>query len=340
MSHEISIETRGAGGWILLNRHGALNALTYSMLETIHRALDQFEQNDQIHFVVVDSLNSKAFCAGGDIRAAYDHRYDLSYAKDYFATEYGLNGRIASYPKPYISLIDGLCLGGGMGLSCHGTYRIMSDRAQMAMPETAIGFFPDVGAGYFLNRCPGFLGRYLGLTGARAHLDDALFLKLATHGIEQQHFEPLRIFLSQLRGSHTTHQLDEWLIVHAKSIAVGPIENHADLLNVIFSQALIEDIAMALTPHKGDLFIKCTLDQLKRGSPTSLKVTLAYLDKCRGLSLDEVLQLDTHLAFAHCLKEEFYEGIRAMVVDKDKSPAWNPSTLSEVTDAHVKSYFP
>ncbi len=339
MSHEISFEKRGAGGWILLHRHEALNALSMHMLEVVHQALNHFEKDDEVRFVVVDSLNPKAFCAGGDIRAAYDHRHNITYAKTYFDLEYGLNGRIAAYSKPYISLIDGLCLGGGMGLSCHGAYRIMSDRAQMAMPETAIGFFPDVGAGYFLNRCPKHLGRYLGLTGARLHVADAVYTKLATHGLAHAQFEVLRLFLEDLHGPHTAHQLHDWLMEHALPFTEGPLAQQAGIVETCCRHETVEEIFTALDQHKENALIQESLDLLALRSPLSLKVTLAYLKKCQGLSVEEVLAIDKVVAFNQCQGHEFYEGIRAMVVDKDKAPAWSPQNLAEVTDGMVAKYF-
>ena len=339
MSHEISTEKRGHGGWILLHRHGALNALSMAMLEFIHEALDATQSDESVGFVVVDSLNPKAFCAGGDIRAAYDHRSDLAYVTRYFELEYALNERIAHFSKPYISLIDGLCLGGGMGLSCHGSFRIMSDRAQMAMPETAIGFFPDVGAGAFLNRCPGFLGRYLGLTGARVHMSDAVFLRLATHGLHHSHFDGLRAFLDQVHGHSVAHQLQVWLDEHASPMEPGPIQIHRGLLDTCFSHDSMEEIIAALQAHQDVDFIRETLDLLLLRSPTSLKVTLAYLKACHALPVADVLALDRTVAGHYCRGHEFYEGIRAMVVDKDKSPLWNPASLNEVSEEMVQGYF-
>ena len=339
MSQEITFEKRGAGGWVFLQRHEALNALSLSMLEKIHEALDHFAQDDSVRFVVVDSLNPKAFCAGGDIRAAYDHRHDLTYARRYFDLEYGLNERIAAYKKPYISLIDGLCLGGGMGLACHGTHRLMSDRAQMAMPETAIGFFPDVGAGYYLNRCPKHMGRYLGLTGARLHVADALWMKLATHGLCHSEFENLRAFLEALHGPHGTHELQLWLAAHPLPPAEGPLTRQAGLLDTCFRQETVEEILTNLHLHKNVPLIQETLDLLALRSPLSLKITLAYLKKCEGLMVSEVLALDKIVALNQCKGLEFYEGVRAMVVDKDKSPAWSPSTLEAVSEAQVLEYF-
>lgn len=339
-SQEVTIEQRGAGAWILLHRHNALNALSFSMLEIINSALDRFAEDTTVRFLVIDSLSPKAFCAGGDIRAAYTHRKNLDYVHAYFDLEYGLNLKISRFPKPYISLIDGLCFGGGMGLSIHGSHRIISPKAQMAMPETAIGFFPDVGAGYFLNRCPNQIGYYLGITGAWFHGKDAVFLKLATHLIAHESFSSLRTFLAELHGPHVRHQIDLWLTGHLVPSDPGPLETHRGKLASCFNFKTVEEILQALKNHEGEAFLQETLDLLALRSSLSLKVTLSYLSTCQGKSLEDVLKLDRYLASRFCEEDEFYEGIRAMVVDKDKAPSWNLKKLGDVTDEMVQSYFP
>ncbi|OJV47598.1 MAG: hypothetical protein BGO28_07135 [Alphaproteobacteria bacterium 43-37] len=341
MTNELLVEQIGVCGWITLQRPNALNALSMDMVQGIHDALTQFEHASHIQAIVMDSSCDKAFCAGGDIKAAYEHRDQPIYLNNYFALEYNLNLRIGNLKKPYIALIDGMCFGGGMGISCHGSHRIMTPSGLMAMPETAIGFYPDIGAGYFYNQMPGFTGRYLGLTGDRIDLDDALFLGLATHGLHHEKLDDLRSFLKTSTltlASEFSQSLTFWLKQNSYSPKVGPIERNLHRINTCFSPNTMEEIMHLLSQSSQDSFCKQMFETLMLRSPTSLKVTLKYFDITKGLSRADALQRDLRLSIRFCTGGEFFEGIRAMVVDKDKNPVWNPSRLSDVTDDLVESF--
>jgi enoyl-CoA hydratase/carnithine racemase len=340
MTHELLVEQTGVCGWITLQRPKALNALSMAMVQGLHEALTRFEQDPHIFAIVMDSMCDKAFCAGGDIKAAYEHRNQPDYLNDYFEREYDLNRRIGALKKPYIALIDGMCFGGGMGLACHGSHRIMTPSAFMGMPETAIGFYPDVGAGYFYNQMPGLTGRYLGLTGQSFTLDDALFLGLATHGLPHEKLDELRSFLKALACgsiSEFSKSLELWLGQNAYSPLTGPVQENLLQINHCFSPHTMEDIIQLLSESSQDRFCQKTLETLHLRSPTSLKVTLRHLSATQGLSRVEALQHDLRLSLKLCAGGEFFEGIRAMVVDKDKNPMWHPSKLADVRDDWVES---
>jgi enoyl-CoA hydratase/carnithine racemase len=341
MTNELLVEQIGVCGWITLQRPKALNALSMAMVQDIHEALTQFEQTPHILAVVMDSRCEKAFCAGGDIKAAYENRNQSNYLNDYFSCEYDLNRRIGNMKKPYIALIDGMCFGGGMGIACHGSHRIMTPSGVMGMPETAIGFYPDVGAGYFYNQMPGLTGRYLGLTGQMVTLDDALFLGLATHGLLHEKLDELRSFLKAITGASASgfsESLTLWLEQNAYSPTKGPVQENFQQINTCFSPNTMEEIIQLLSQHSQDRFCQQTLVTLNLRSPTSLKVTLRHFSITKELSRVEALQKDLRLSIKFCAGGDFFEGIRAMVVDKDKNPRWYPSKLSDVTDDWVESF--
>jgi enoyl-CoA hydratase/carnithine racemase len=293
---EVVLERRGDVGRIILNRPEALNALTLPMIEEMHRCIDEWERAPG-SVVVLESASERAFCAGGDIRQirqnSLDGRHDRSVA--FFTAEYELNGRIAELQTPWVSLIDGICMGGGLGLSIHGTFRVVSDRAVLAMPETAIGFFPDIGASHFLSRLPGAIGAYLGLTGYRLDAADSMYTGLATHRLA----------------------------------------DHRDDIDRCFSAASVAEIRSRLL-ELGNTWSDDTREALDTASPQSLEVTLAALSAGRQQSLRRCLAMELDLATRIIDSHDFIEGVRAALVDKDRSPSWaEPEQLSFITVPHI-----
>jgi enoyl-CoA hydratase len=335
--HEISCEIRDAAGVVILNRPKALNALSLGMVRELARALDVWEHDPQVTRVVVSATGEKAFCAGGDIRELHDlgraGRHDEMLA--FWREEYILNDRIKRYPKPYISLIDGIVMGGGVGISLHGSHRIAGDRYLFAMPEVGIGFFPDVGATYALPRLPGAAGIYLALTGDRVGAADALALGLATHAVPSERMAELadaltgRAALDDILAGFTRDPGPEKLAANRATIA--------DCFAAPDLAAIRERLARKA--EDGDGFAAKTLQTLSVKSPTS--VAIAYEQMRRGADLDfaEAMRTEFRIVSRIARGHEFYEGVRAVVIDKDHAPRWRPATLDAIEPDEIALYF-
>ena len=299
MQGEIHFNTKDGVGIITLNRPSALNALNADMLTAIHQQLLQWEKNDAILSVLIQSSTPRIFCAGGDVKAVYlAHQKKIKNLSVYFKKEYELNQYIHNYTKPYIALLDGLTMGGGAGVSLHGRLRIATEHFSFAMPEAGIGFFPDVGTSYLLSRLPHEIGIYLGLTGTRINSTEALYVKL--------------IDLDCTNGSQENHLKEN----HMR------IENH-------FKYNTVEEIFDSLSGDQHP-WAQHALSVLKQKSPTSLKITLKLLRNAKNLSFEECIKQEYKLA-SYCVEShDFYEGIRAAIIDKDKKPHWEPNTLDKV----------
>lgn len=329
---------KGNIGLITLNRPQALNALTQTMCLSIEAQLKVWATAPEIKAVIVKGEGDKAFCAGGDIR----HLYDLgkqgrqAEAMTFFKDEYRLNYLISNYPKPYIAFMDGITMGGGMGLSIHGNVRIGTERLMMAMPETGIGFFPDIGGTYFLSRCPDEIGIYLGLTGARMNAVDALYVHLLDFVVPSYHLSDL---LSALQNDALTQDsIMDLVKTFSISPELSPLFSLQDFIAEAFSQESVEAIIDKLKSHEHS-WHQTTLKDLAKKSPTSLKVSLAALRKGITQNLETCLNMEYNLCHAFLQSHDFYEGVRALLVDKDKNPQWQPATLEEVTEEQVQQYF-
>lgn len=322
----------GRIGRIRLNRPRALNALDIPMIERIGAALDEFEAEPGVHAVVVDSTSDRAFCAGGDIRQICGHAAANGAAsvQPFFAAEYALNLRVAGYPKPYVSLIDGICMGGGIGLSVHGTYRVASERAVMAMPETAIGIFPDIGASFLLPRLPGHLGYYMGLTGARLQGADAVRAGLATHFVASADLHALAGMLAE-DGIAALARVVKPLPPFSLSVHHATIER-------AFSGSSIRQIIGRLATEGSDFALE-TLATLRRASPSSLFWTFEILTQGAGRNLREALHAELALMMRVIEQPDFREGVRAMLIDKDRAPRWHPDRIEAVDPAAVHTVF-
>ena len=327
------ITTRdGRVGRILLNRPRVLNTLTLDMVRVFTGALRDFAEEPHIHAVVVEGAGDRAFCAGGDIRALRDGQLsgDRSNVEAFFREEYALNLMISSYPKPYIALIDGICMGGGIGVSVHGPYRVATEHAMFAMPETAIGFFPDIGGTFFLPRLPGQLGVYLGLTGLRTTGADAVHAGFATHFVSRAQLPALSAALAENGASA--------LARFAEPLPPCTIAAHRAAIDRCFAADTIGEIAARLAADPGD-WAAAALKALRTVSPTALGFTLEAFRRGANMTLKQTLDAEFLLTRTTMAWPDFAEGVRAMVVDKDRQPKWQPARIEDIDQAVVDGMF-
>lgn len=322
----------GRVGRLELNRPRALNALDLGMIVGLAEALAGWREAPEVQAVVITGAGERAFCAGGDIRAVREAALagDGIAIERFFADEYALNEGIASYPKPYIALIDGICMGGGIGVSVHGAIRVASEHARFAMPETGIGFFPDIGASYFLPRLPGEIGMYLALTGAELRGADAVHAGLATHFVPREHFP----------GLNQAIIADGPAVIAGFAAALPPfgLAPHRALVDHCFGAASVPEI-IARLDAAGTAFADETLATLRARSPSALAWSFALLRRGATRSLSACLAQELALTRRITRHPDFHEGVRAMVVDKDRAPRWRPATLAEVDPAMVAALF-
>ncbi len=330
---DILFEKRGAVGLITLNRPKTLNALTRDMCLRLSDQLSLWASDEKISLVVVRGAGDRAFCAGGDIRELYESgKAGTSYVTDFYADEYRLNTQIKEYSKPFVALIDGITMGGGVGVSVHGSHRVAGDKTVFAMPETSIGLFPDVGGTYFLPRLPGALGMYLALTGARLQTADALYAGIATHYVPSDRQEAL---LQELSAHGDAERALHSLAIE-KSPA--PLADRQEKINRLFAGASLEAILMALDRENDDWCAELA-KTIRRKSPTALKITHRQLREGLALDFRDCMKLEYRLTCRVMAGHDFFEGVRASVIDKDQSPQWQPARLEDVTDDDIAKYF-
>jgi enoyl-CoA hydratase/carnithine racemase len=319
-------------GRILLNRPRALNALNLPMIRACAAILQTWRDDPHVDAVVIEGAGDRAFCAGGDIRVLREAQIagDLATVDEFFAEEYALNLAIATYPKPYIALVDGICMGGGIGLSVHAPYRVATEHAGFAMPETAIGFFPDIGATFLLPRLAGALGTYLGLTGARVNGADAVHAGLATH------FTP-RDRLPALSAALATDGVAA-LAAFNQPLPPDTLAEHRSAIDRCFAaetvSAIVARLAAEATP-----WADATLKALRHVSPSALHWTLLALRRGRDLTLKQALDAEFALTRSTMAQPDFAEGVRAMLVDKDRKPKWQPARIEDVDPARIAAVF-
>jgi enoyl-CoA hydratase len=318
----------GRIGRILLNRPQALNAIDLTMIRACSHALEEWRDDPQVHAVVIEGAGDRAFCAGGDIRALRQYELDGEHhrAEEFFREEYELNLMIATYPKPYIALIDGICMGGGIGVSVHAPYRVATEHVAFAMPETAIGFFPDIGATFFLPRLPGRIGAYLGLTGARMQGADAVHAGLATHFTRREDLPALSRALAADGPAA--------LGLHVAPLPPFSLAPHRVAIDHCFGADSVPGILHRLEGI-GDQWSAHTLDTLRTMSPSALCWTLAALRRGADLTLPQCQAAELALTRTTMRHPDFAEGVRAMVVDKDRNPRWHPARIEEVDPASI-----
>jgi enoyl-CoA hydratase len=341
---EIVLGRDGGLATLTINRPRALNALTLDNYRRFAPALRAWAEDPSVHAVVVRGAGERAFCAGGDVRAVYEAGRGISGDPDltavFFREEYELIRDIHRFPKPYLAIIDGITMGGGAGISVNGAYRIATERTLFAMPETAIGLFPDVGATRFLNRCPGRIGRYLGLTGARLNAADTLYCGLATHFVPHERVEEL---ITALRGTEQRH-IQQVLSRSAMDPGPAPLAALRPAIDRCFAPDSVEDVLETLgaevaTGGEWAGWAEETRVGLSTKSPTSLKITLRQLQIGRDYDVEAALVLEYRLTQHVMAAHDFYEGVRAMLIDKDQKPRWRPATLAEVGSDMVEVYF-
>jgi len=335
-AEEVTIENRGSLALITLNRPRALNALTTAMRARLAEAFPRFARDPQNYCVVIRSAAGKAFSVGGDVREITQWgRDDRPRARQALKDEYALNWLHECFSKPTISLINGPVMGSGVGVSLYGTHRVAGERYRFAMPETAIGLFPDIGAAWPLSRMPHHVGMYLGLTGRSVRAADALALGLVTHCIPSARYEEIEAALADTWPVDTV--LDD---MHEDPGAgeLTPLYEHIDRC---FSAGSVEEVLERLALVKGTAreWAEGVAAELRTRAPLSLKVTQRHIDEARAYDLRQTLAVDYRLACRFLDGRDFYEGVRAVLVDKDGKPQWNPERLEDVSHAMVEDYF-
>lgn len=328
-------------GVITLNRPQALNALTWDMVRLMRAKLIEWERSSAVKAILIKGAGERAFCAGGDVRWLYDNAgEDVERACGFFHEEYRLNSLIHHYSKPFVALIDGIVMGGGVGVSAHGDFRVAGDRTLFAMPETAIGMFPDVGGGHFLPSLHDDLGLYYALTGARAKAADCMAAGVATHYVASDQMGVLeRELLNLALGAHPDAAIEAVL----DGFSGDPGEAHVNqirpaLKRLFDGRATFDDFYAALNADGHDV-AGDMLRILGRMSPTSLKLTFEQLRRGRALDFDDVMKMEFRIVNRIMRGHDFYEGVRAQLVDKDRAPRWSPASIEGVADADIEKYF-
>ena len=329
---EVIVRVEGTAGRITLNRPRALNALNTDMCLAISEALLAWQDDDLVASVLIDGAGDRAFCAGGDIRlVAESGKTDGVEARRFFQAEYRMNELLMRYAKPVVAIMDGITMGGGVGVSAPARYRIVTERTLWAMPEGDIGLFPDVGGGWRLPRLPGETGTWLALTGARIQAADLLGLGLATH------FSPSER-IGELKSALASVQVEEVLTAFATDPGPSPLDEHREKLDQLFGSGTVEEIMAALANGGG--WARAQAAILERKCPTTLKVALRLLrEGARRASFAEEMAVEYRLAVRLTLRHDFIEGVRAVLVDKDNAPRWDPRNLAGVPDGLLDELF-
>ena len=338
---EIIFERRGGIGIVRLNRPKALNTLSLGMYRRFAPQLVAWGNDASVHAIVVMGEGGRAFCAGGDVRAIYDARHGGgSDSTDFFREEYSLIAYVHRFPKPYIALMDGIVMGGGAGISVNGTHRVATEKTLFAMPEVQIGLFPDVGASRFLNLCPGRIGLYLALTGRRIGAADARYCGFATHYVSTARLPKLidALAATEWRVGEARAQVDDTLTRFADDAGTSPLAALQQDIDRVFAAPSVEAIMAALECATDD-WAKEAHAAMAQASPLSLKITFRQLGLGRGMSVEAALMLEYRLTQHVLAGHDFFEGIRAALVDKDNAPRWQPNCLEGVTPSAVDSYF-
>ncbi|OPK08726.1 MULTISPECIES: enoyl-CoA hydratase/isomerase family protein [unclassified Pseudomonas] len=343
--NEVLAEVRNHIGHLTLNRPAGLNALTLDMVRTLQRQLDVWAQDSQVHAVVLRGAGEKAFCAGGDIRSLYDSfKNGDTLHEDFFVEEYALDLAIHHYRKPVLALMDGFVLGGGMGLVQGADLRVVTEKSRLAMPEVAIGYFPDVGGSHFLSRIPGELGIYLGVSGVQIRAADALYCGLADWYLDSSKLGTLDEQLDRLQWQDSPLKDLQGLLatVAVQQLPDAPLSVLRPAIDHFFALPDVPSIVEQLrevTVADSHEWAVATADLLQSRSPLAMAVTLEMLRRGRHLSLEDCFALELHLDRQWFARGDLIEGVRALLIDKDKSPRWNPPTLQALDAGHVASFF-
>ena len=336
---DLVVRREGAAGVIRLNRPKALNAMTLEMSIGVDAALDQFEADPEVAVIILEGAGERGLCAGGDIRGLWESsREGGDLGARFWRQEYVMNARIAKYPKPYVAFMDGLVMGGGVGLSAHASHRIATDRTRLAMPEVGLGFFPDVGGTWLLSRSPGEIGTYFGLTGQTMNGPDAIHAKFADAVVPAAKWPELRDALTKVRQGVTAADVSKLINGFATGETTGPVAAKEPAIDALFGFDRMEDILAALK-RDGSEFALATLKTLNEKSPRGMVVTLKLLRLARtASSLEECLVREYRAALEVFRSDDFREGVRAAVIDKDRNPTWSPSRIEDVTPDMLAQY--
>ena len=330
---EILTTRTGASLQIVLNRPAALNALSHHMIRQLAAVLDASEADASLKYIYLMGAGGKAFCAGGDIKATYISRADVAANDAYFRDEYRLNKRLYHYSKPTVALMDGITMGGGYGVAGYCAYKIATENTRWAMPETGIGFFPDVGVTYELSRMPGGLGMFLALTGITVNGPDAYAAGIATHYVAAADMPQLKEDLAA--GAPIETLMERY---NRMPEAVGPVTAHHDVIARCFTRESVHEIFAALAAETAPWAAEI-LALLHTRSPLSLAVTFERMKRAADSDFDQVIEEDYVIARQFMRGQEFFEGVRAMLIHKDKAPRWSPETIEKVTESAVLAVF-
>ncbi|WP_156461883.1 enoyl-CoA hydratase/isomerase family protein [Rhizobium sp. Leaf321] len=336
---EVLFSRRGSAAVVSLNRPKALNSLNLSMVRALDEILDRCAADPEISCVIIRGEGERGLCAGGDIRAIHQAgRASDPEVTRFWREEMPFNYRISRYEKPYVALMDGIVMGGGVGISAHGSHRIVTERTKLAMPETGIGYVPDVGATWLLPRAPGEAGTWMGLTGDVVDGADAIHAGLADSFVPSEKLDDLVAAIGQLPGGSEAEAIQAVIDGFTVSAEGGRLAQNRDVIDRTFAHDTVEEILAALSRETGE-FAARTLETLSKRSPTSLKLTLKLLRLGRdSSSLVECLEREFTAACELLKHHDFYEGVRAAVIDKDRNPRWQPASLAEVTEADLAPY--
>lgn len=332
-NEDVLVKIDGSVGRITLNRPKAINSLTHPMVTRIGAALTAWQDDDAVACVIVDGAGERGLCAGGDVVAIYHSaKADGAEARQFWHDEYLVNAQIGRYPKPYVAIMDGITMGGGVGISAHGSVRIATDTTKMAMPEVGIGFIPDVGGTYLLARTPGLLGLHAALSGAPFTGADAIAMGFADHFVPH---ERLEAFLA----TATTDGPVAAVAAHAQEPPPSPLLAQRDWIDECYAGDTVPDILAALGDRGGDQAAKAA-ELISSRSPVALAVTLEAVRRAGTLtSLEDVLRQEFRTSCASLRSHDLVEGIRAQLIDKDRNPKWSPPSSEAVTTADVEAYF-
>jgi enoyl-CoA hydratase/carnithine racemase len=337
---DLIVRREGAAGIIRLNRPKAINAVTLEMFRDVDKALDAFETDPAVAVIVLEGAGNRGLCAGGDIRALWESsKANGDLGKILWREEYVLNARIAKFPKPYVAFMDGIVMGGGVGLSAHSSHRIVTERTKLAMPEVGLGFFPDVGGTFLLARAPGEVGTYFGLTGQTMNGPDAIYAHFADAVVPSGKLGALREVLTKIRPGTTSAEVKILIDGFSTGEKSGPVAAIQPKIDAWFAHDRMQDIVAALQ-RDGSELAQATLKTLNEKSPRGMVVTLKLLRLARGASsLEQCLVREYRAALEVFRSDDFREGVRAAVIDKDRSPKWSPARIEDVTPEMIAPYF-
>lgn len=331
-NEDVLVNVRRGVGLITLNRPKAINSLTHPMVNAISPVLTDWADNDEVHTVIVDGAGDRGLCAGGDLVALYHSaRADGSVARSFWYDEYRLNAQIGRFPKTYVALMDGIVMGGGVGIAVHGSVRVVTDTTKMAMPEVGIGFIPDVGGTLILSRAPGLLGLHAALTGATFGAGDAIAMGFADHFVPHD-------AIAAFKETAITDGVDAALAAHAAEPPASHFLAQREWIDRCYAEKTAIGIVAAL--RGDDRAAQDAADLIEAKSPTSVSVALEAVRRAAKLdTLEDVLRQEYRTTCGALRSHDFEEGVRAQVIDKDRNPKWSPASLAAVTTADVEAYF-